>query len=199
MLAPGTLPAQVPPAVLQITIERVQAGGEARYGELEERMAETCARLGCPNAYLALESVAGPKEVWWFVEYADEADVARVARAYAENAPLLAALTELAALKKDITDPAVEHMTRLRGDAAEAPAWRVGLEPFVVIAPRAAVGAVFESSEHAIFTILAALSSTEAARAAAELGAGARILSVQPAWSRPKDEWVDASPEIWRR
>src|SRR5690606_28315617 len=47
---------------------------EARYGALEECMAEACGRLGCPNAYLALESVDGPKEVWWIVDYADDAD-----------------------------------------------------------------------------------------------------------------------------
>jgi hypothetical protein len=199
MLTPSTSSADQSPAILQITIERVHVGGEARYGELEERMAETCLRLECPNSYLALESVATPKEVWWFVEYATDADVEHVRQAYEQNPPLLTALTDLAALKKGIMDGPVEHMTKHRADLSVAASWRIGSEPFVVIAAGAAAGSVFESMEHAMFTVVSAASLAEAEAVAATPDPRARVFRVQPSWSRPAEHWVAANPELWQR
>ena len=197
MLTPSTSAADRPPAILQITIERVHAGGEARYGELEERMAETCVRLECPNGYLALESVAAPKEVWWFVEYATDAEVERIRHAYEQSPLLLTALAELAALKKDITDTPAEHMTKHRADLSIAATWRVGSEPFVAIATAATSGSVFESKEHAMFTVVSAASRVEADAVAVTLGPSARVFRVRPSWSRPAESWVAANPELW--
>lgn len=111
--------------------------------------------------------------------------------------PLLAGLTELGAQKKDLTDPPVEHITRLRGNAADAAGWRVGLEPFVVIVQRAAAGSVFESVNDTVFTVVAAPSAAEAERTALALGPDARVFRVQSAWSRPKDAWAAANPTLW--
>ena len=193
MLIPSTAS-----AILQITVERIHAGGEARYGELEERMAETCMRLGCPNSYLALESVAPPKEVWWFVEYPTDAEVERVRRTYEQSRLLLTALADLAALKEDITDAPVEHMTKHRADLSIAAPWRIGSEPFVAIATEAAAGSVFESAEHAMFTVVSAASLVEANAVAAKLGPSARVFRVQPSWSRPAELWIAANPELWQ-
>lgn len=198
MLTPDTSSADEAPAILQITVERIHAGGEARYGEVEERMAETCARIGCPNAYLALEAVAPPNEVWWFVEYATDADVERVREAYEQNRPLLSALADLAALKRDITDAPVEHMTRHRTDLSSSAIWRAGSEPFVVIATETGAGSVFESAGHTMFTIVSAASRVEADAAAARLGPSARVFRVQPSWSRPSELWVAANPQLWQ-
>jgi hypothetical protein len=198
MLIPSTSSADRSPAILQITIERIHAGNEARYGQLEERMAASCLRLGCPNSYLALESVRAPKEVWWFVEYATDAEVERVRQAYEKNPQLLTALADLAALKKGITDMPVEHMTKRRGDLSIAAPWRIGSEPFVAIATEAAAGSVFESAEHAMFTVLSAASLVDADAVAAKLGPSARVFRVQPSWSRPAEVWVAANPELWQ-
>jgi len=198
MLTPSTLSADQVPAILQITIERIHAGGEIRYGEIEERMAETCTRLGCPNSYLALEAVVPPTEVWWFVEYATDADVERVRQAYEQNRPLLSALADLAALKRDITDMPVEHMTKHRSGLSIGANWRVGSEPFVVIGTGAGTGSVFESAEHALFTVVAAASPVEANAVAARLGPGARVFRVRPSWSRPAAPWVAANPQLWQ-
>lgn len=187
------------PAILQITIERIRAGGEVRYGELEERMAETCVRLDCPNSYLALEAVAPPKEVWWLVAYATGADVERVRQAYERNRPLLSALADLAALKRDITEIPVELMTTHRSDLSVGAAWRTGSEPLVVIATGAGIGSVFESAEHGLFTIVSAASPVEADGVAAKLGPSARVFRVRPAWSRPAAPWVAANPELWQK
>jgi hypothetical protein len=197
MLTPSTSSADQAPAILQITIERIHAGAEVRYGELEERMAETCVRLDCPNSYLALESVDAPKEVWWLVEYATDADVERVKQAYEQNRPLLSALADLAALKSDITDMPVEHMTKHRGDLSIA-TWRIGSEPFVVIATGAGTGSVFESAEQAMFTVVSVASPADADAVAAKLGPSTRVFRVRPSWSRPAALWVAANPELWQ-
>jgi hypothetical protein len=198
MLMPSLSAAEQPPAILQITIERIHASGEAAYGAIEEKLREVCVRLGCPNRYLALESIASPKEVWWLVAYATEDDVDRVAQSYARNEQLLNAMNDLAALKSEIVDAPTAHMTSHRVDSSDGAAWRVGFEPFVVIAEDAGSGAVFESREHRMFTFAAAASLPEAEAAAAKLGATARPFRVRPSWSVPEDAWAAANPQLWR-
>jgi len=198
MLMSSLSAAEQPPAILQITIERVHAGGEAAYGAIEEKLREVCIRLACPNRYLALESISSPKEIWWLVAYATQDDVDGVAQSYARNEQLLDALNRLTALKKDIVDPPTGHMTSYRSDSSDGSSWRVGSEPFVVIAEGAGSGAVFESREHRLFTLAAAASLPDAEAAAAKLGATARPFRVRPSWSVPEDAWAAANPNIWR-
>ena len=190
-----------PPPILQITIERIKPGGEAEYGAIEERLAEVCARLGCPNSYLALESLGEPKEVWWFVMYPSQAEIDRVARAYAENEPLLNAMRELAALKKDITDEPIAYFTNYRADVSGKSAWRVGSEAFAVIAtaPDITVGALFETQDGMRFEIVSAGTLADANAAAAKLGSTARVFEVRPTWSKPDGAWTAANPELWRQ
>jgi hypothetical protein len=76
LAAQGPLAGQASPAVLQIRIERIKAGNEQRYDAIEREVAALCRRLNCPNAYLALESLTSPKEVYWLTAYRTEADVA---------------------------------------------------------------------------------------------------------------------------
>jgi hypothetical protein len=193
--------AQEPPPILQITIERIKPGGEAEYGVIEERLAEVCARLGCPNAYLAQLSVDEPKEVWWFVMYPSQADIDRVAQAYEQNQPLLKAMRELAALKKDITDEPIAYFTSYRADLSGDPTWRVGSEAFTVIAtaPDLSRGAVFEAPDGTRFEIVTETKHADASSAAARLGPTARVFEVRPTWSKPDDAWKAANPELWGR
>jgi hypothetical protein len=185
------------PPILQITVERLRSGRELEYGAIEEDLAEVCARLGCPNSYLALLSVDEPKEVWWLVSYASQADVARVAEGYASNQPLLDAMRALTAKKAGIAETTAEHKTVHRADLSDTAAWRIGATRFAAIAPKAAAGAVFESTPAQRFTIVAADTRTEAAEAAARLGPDARIFEVRPTWSRPATNWAVANPALW--
>jgi hypothetical protein len=106
-------------------------------------------------------------------------------------------MNELAALKKDITDRPVAHMTKHRPDLSVESQWRIGVEPFVVIATSEARGAVFESAEPAMFTIIGASSLDGATAAAAAIGVSARVLRVNPSWSYPESAWVAARPGLW--
>jgi hypothetical protein len=202
MASPGA--AQAPPPILQITIERITPGGEAEYGRIEERLKDVCVRMGCPNPYLALETVSTPKEVWWLVMYESHADVERVAAAYAANEPLLKEMMALNALKKDLVDPPIGHMTARRG--GESAAWQVGGAPFAVIATGAdtaradmAGSVVFESDSGACFSIASAATRAAADAAAARFGTRARVFTARPEWSKPDEAWVAWNPRLWGR
>ncbi len=193
--------AQQPPPILQVTVERLEPGGESKYAEIERRLLEVCTRLRCPNAYLALESVAAPKEVWWFVMYESAGDVERVANAYAADQPLLDGMRELQALKQGISTVTLERTTERQAGSTNAAPWRVGGDRFAVIATEANAGrgAMFAAPDGMRFWILSAQTRAAAEAAAAELGGNARIFEARPEWSKPDTRWVAANPELWSR
>ncbi len=86
-----------PPQILQIVRESLKESGEAAYKAIEKEAARVCANLECPNSHLAMESLTGPKEVWWLTAYESESDRQRVANGYASNRALMAALQEIRA------------------------------------------------------------------------------------------------------
>lgn len=192
-----------PPAILQIVQERVRPGAEPAYGRLEEQLAQACASLGAPHPYLALASITRPTEVWWLNMYESEADVARIAEAYAGNAPLTAALREGVAGKAGMAGPPVELMTRFRSDLSAPHPWRIGELRFAAVlerpSPVKSAGAVFESPDGRVVVLIAAAGRKDAERRAAQLGSGARLFEVRPEWSLPEDAWVSRNPALWKR
>lgn len=54
-----------PPKILQVFREPLKPHVEAEYDRIESDTARTCAKLRCPHPYLGIESLTGPKEVWW--------------------------------------------------------------------------------------------------------------------------------------
>lgn len=54
-----------PPRILEIYREPLKASSEATYRAVEEDAARICAELKFPHSHLAIESLTGPKEVWW--------------------------------------------------------------------------------------------------------------------------------------
>ena len=206
-LAAGALSAQEPPALLQITVETIKPGSEAQYGAIEERLAEMCARRGCPNDYLALESTTSPTQVWWFTMYATQADIARIALAYQRDADLLHELRELSTLKSALTDVPVNHIAARQPELGDSSPWRIGELQFAAVAvtparhvPGPRIGTVFDEPEGSSrFTVIGAATRAEAEAAAASLGADALIFEVRPSWSKPANAWVAANPELWAR
>jgi hypothetical protein len=164
-----------------------------------------CARRGCPNDYLALESTTSPTQVWWFTMHATEEDAGRVVVAYQSNAELLRELLELSALKREFTDEPVNRVAARRSDLGDSSPWRIGALQFTVVAvtpggretgPR--IGTVFDEPESGSrFTVIGAATRAEAEAAAARLGAEALVLEVHPSWSKPADAWVAGNPELW--
>ena len=198
-----TLPAQSPPALLQIVQERLNPGAEQAYGEVEEQLAHLCARMNCPNRYLALASETLPREVWWLNTYGSQADVDHVAQAYAQNTALTKAMLELAQRRKGLTSEPIDRMTAFRKDLSDGSGWRIGELRFAVVlemgAPAKAAGSVFQVPDGRAFAFTAASSRTEADRLAAALGSDARVFEVRPQWSFPYDDWGSRNPELWKR
>ena len=54
-----------PPRILQIYRDFLKPGAETPYRTVEEDAAHICRDLKCPHPYLAIESLTGPKEVWF--------------------------------------------------------------------------------------------------------------------------------------
>jgi hypothetical protein len=187
-----------PPAILQITIEPIRPGREAEYGAIEEELAALCSRLGCPNSYLALLSLDTPKEVWWLVGYESQADVERVAAAYAGNQALLDGMRALAAQKIGIADATTEYWVKQSADSRAAVPWQIGATRFAVIGAEGGRGGTgFETSDGRRFVLAAAKTGAAAAEVAVRLGSSARVFEVRTSWSRPAQEWTAANPELW--
>src|SRR5271170_5189038 len=97
-----------PPPILFIAREPLVAGGENAYREIEEETARLSSRLGCPHPYLAMESLTGPKEIWWFNGFDSPEEQRQVAEAYQTNAPFSAALKKNSDRKATMTGKVVE-------------------------------------------------------------------------------------------
>lgn len=200
--AQGPLEAQDPPAVIGLTIERIKPGNEERYDTVERDLAAVCKRLRCPNAYLALESFTSPKEIYWLTAYRTEADVARVAAAYASNEPLLAELRRGAAAKEALTEPPVNLTARYRPDSSDTSGWLVGTLPYAVVvqvdrSSMAGGGAVFELPDGARLAIVPAANAEDTNAIAAAFGPGAKRFAVHAEWSKPAPAWIIANPALW--
>ncbi len=192
-----------PPPLLQIVQERLKPGAERPYGKIEKQLAQLCARMHCPNPYLALVSIASPKEVIWLNEYASSGDVDRVARAYTDNAQLMAAMRELSQGKKGLTDEPIDRMGKLRPDLSGASAWRIGELRFAAVletdTPVKSSGAVFQVPGGKALVFSAASDQAEAQRIASGLSREARVFEVRPEWSLPSQTWVAKNPGLWKR
>jgi hypothetical protein len=197
-----------PPAIVQLYHERLKPGADAEYSRIEEAAAEVCARWKCPNYYLALESLEGPKEVWWLNAFASEADRDRVGRAYDQDTEMMTALRDVLQPKKELVREPQNFVATYRPDLSVGCAWRMDGARFFVFepggasgappgSPRGSAGCVFEAPD-ARFVLAPAATRTEADRRAAVGGLHARILAIRPAWSLPAPAWIAADPDFWR-
>jgi hypothetical protein len=196
-----------PPQILQIYRDFVKPGSEAEYGRVEEDAARICAELNAPNAYLAIESLTGAKEVWFFNGYGSRAAIKQIGDAYAKNAPLMAALEGISQRKADMIGKPIDIFTDYRPDSTRGEPWNMSQGRFLAIlimegslkGSLGMDGTVFEAEDGTAFVIQPARTREEAEAKAAAAGAGARVFAVRPEWSKPAKEWVAADPEFWER
>jgi hypothetical protein len=106
----------MPPPILLIARELLVAGRENAYREIEEETTRLSAKLGCPHPYLAMESLTGPKEIWWFNGFDSPDDQRQVAEAYEKNAPFSAALKKNSDGRAPITGKVIELAVQYRPD-----------------------------------------------------------------------------------
>jgi hypothetical protein len=195
-------PPAEPPQILQVYRDFLKQGAESAYREIEEDAARICARLGCPNPYLAIESLGGPSEVWYLNGYRSAAHEAAVAEGYRHNAPLMAALGEIPKRKADLILVPLESRAIFRQDLTRGSPWCLGEGRFLAIAVtksgRDLEGTVFEASDGTHLVVAAAQSQEEASVQARAAGAEARVFAVRPAMSMPARDWIARDPDFWQ-
>ena len=195
-----TAGAQVQPSrVLNIHRDFLLPGNEEKYRTIEEDGARICAEMKCPNPYIGIESLTGPKEAWWINGFESDAALKHVAQQYANNRQLTDALNAIAERKKSLIGDSVEVVATYRKELSHGARWDVGQGRFLVITVTrgkpATNGTVFETADGTRFVIRAARTADEAESKARE---GAQIFAVRQYWSMPAKGWIAADPEFWK-
>jgi hypothetical protein len=191
-----------PPQILQIHRDFLRSGSEAAYAKIEQDAARVCAGLGCPHPYLAIESVSGPKEVWFFNGYVSAAEQKQTGDAYAKNPTLVAALNEIVASKKDLLESeSVNVFTDYREQLSSGTTWIMGHGHFLVITVTQSKseieGTVFEAEDGTRFIVRSTRTRNHADTEAVAAGSETRVFAVRPDWSLPAAEWIAADRPFW--
>jgi hypothetical protein len=190
------------PQILQIYREPLKPGSESAYRRIEQDTARLSAALGCPHPYLGVESLTGPKEVWWFNEYHSTAEHKQVVDDYTKNKRLLTALKKNSQRKASLTGESLEVFTNYRPDLTVGVPWILGQGRFLVITVakdnRRINGTVFEATDGTRFVVMAVRTRKEADTLAVAQGPESNVFAVRPSWSFPAKGWVAADPLFWR-
>jgi hypothetical protein len=191
-----------PPTILQIYRDSLKPGREGAFKTVEEDAARICAELKFPHFHLAIESLSGPKEVWWLNAFDSEAEKQQVVSDYARNPALVAALEGIARRKEGLTEAPVSVYASYRADLSRGAPWKVaGVRFFVVTVTQGDArteGSVFgaPNGSHFVFRPVARRPQADAVAAAA--GPGTRIFAVRPYWGMPAEAWIAADPAFWK-
>jgi hypothetical protein len=186
---------------LLIFRERLGPGSDDAYNRNELQLATVCATLGCPHSYLAMASLAGPREVWWLNAFASQEERDALEPAYARNEPLMAAMRPLGARKEEFRESSSSTMTTYRRDLSGGVVLQIKGTRFFVISTMPLQGtnaaAVFESPAGERFHIASATNRAMADAIAEPSGSGGIVLAVEPQWSFPDKAWITADPDFW--
>jgi hypothetical protein len=192
--------APMPIPILFMAREPLVAGHEKAYEEIEEETARLAVKLGCPHPYLAMESLTGPKEIWWFNGFESAEDQKQVGAAYEKNAAFSAALKRNSDRKAPFVGKVAEILAQYRPEVSSGVPWILGHERFVVIAvtkDRPSGGTVFQAADGTFFVFSPARDRKQAEHLAASVP-GSTIAVVRPELSFPAKDWVAADPQFWR-
>jgi hypothetical protein len=201
-LALQTSPGVNAPRILYISREFWKPGHEAALNQIEAEAARVCIGLGVPHPYLGIESLTGPKEVWYINGFASTEELSQVTEAYGKKLDLLAAMNRFAMQRDQFkSQPNAEGTATYRPELSRGAEWKIGQNRFLVIAvtrdnPRGD-GTVFEGQDGVRFVVTATNSRTEADAKLSAAGPDAKIFVVRPEFSMPAAEWVASEPSFW--
>jgi len=189
-----------PQPILFVAREPLVAGRENEYRKIEEETARLSAKLGCPHPYLAMESLTGAKEIWWFNGFDSPQDQRQVAEAYEKNVAFAAALNENRERKAPATGKVTELVMNYRPDLTSGSPWILGHRRFLVIAVTkgrlSGQGTVFEAGDGTFFVFSPAQTEREAKHLAASKP-DSIVVVARPGYSLPAKDWVAADPRFW--
>jgi hypothetical protein len=190
-----------PPQILEIYRDFVKPGSETAYVGIEKDAARICAEMMCPHPYMGIESLTGPKEVWFFNGYSSAAELEQTRDGYKKKPALLAALDEIGKRKVGLIAEPSEVFPNYRRKVSSGTPWAMEQGRYLVITvtqrnvrPN---GTVFETEQGIRFVIAPARTRDEADAKRAAAGSDANIFAIRPYFSMPAAEWVAADPEFW--
>jgi hypothetical protein len=190
------------PEILEIYRDRLKPGQEAAFKAIEEDAARICADLQCPHPHLAIESLTGPKEVWWLNAFESEAEKQRVYSEYMNNRALLAALDRITKGKEGLTETPEDIFVKYRADLSRGAVWKVaGARFFAATVTREDLqidGSVFEAPDGTFFILRPARTEQECEAVVSASAPETRVFAVRPYWGMPAEEWIAADPEFWK-
>lgn len=191
------------PRILYVSREFWKAGHETPLNRIESEAARVCIGLGVPHPYLGIESLTGPKEVWYVNGFASTEELEQVKEAYGKNQELLAAMNRFARQRSEFELRSSEERTATYRPALSRGAeWQMGRDRFLVISVTTRDpqenGSVFESEDGVRFVVTGARTRTEAEAKRAAAGADAKVFAVRPEFSMPAPEWIASDPSFWR-
>ena len=190
---------ELPPSLLLIVREHVMPGHETEYARLETALTTEGLRRRCPHPHMALESTSGPKVVWWLNAFASPDAMRAVEHAYASDTTLKAALDVLARQKAVIVSETETVLAEYDATASAPVSWNMLATRYFVVrsdAPALDQAAAFVAPDGRSFAFRPAQSRADADRMAAT-EREAIVLAVEPRWSLPAADWIEADPTFW--
>jgi len=191
----------VPPPILYIAREPLLAGGEKEYRKIEEETARLAMKLGCPHPYLAMESLTGAKEIWWFNGFDSPEEQKQVGESYQKDTPFSAMIKRNAERKAQVIGKVSEIVTHYRADLSSGDPWVPGHARFVVISSGrdnpSRAGTVFQAADGVLFVFSPARTREQADHLAAAVP-GSVIVTIRASYSVPAKDWIARDPELWR-
>lgn len=190
-----------PPQILDVSREFFKPGTEKEMFRIESAAASVCREMKCPHPYLGMETVDGPKQVWYINGFTSKEDLERVRDAYNRRPDLLARLNQFVQQRTDFTSQPSELFPEYRPDLSRGPQWNIGFGRFLVVTvtkdPPRSEGSVYETADGLRFVITSAKARKEADAKRAAAGPDAKILAIRQSFSMPASEWVAADPSFW--
>ena len=172
------------------------------FRKVEEAAARACAQFHCPHPHLAIESLAGPTEVWWLNAFGSEAERQHVSDLYASNRSLMAALESIVSRREGLLEVDEDiFVHRVAYEGPETHSSVAGARFVVVQVTTGDVvpdGAVFASEDGRRFAFTPAATRADADDISSRRGREARVFAVRPYWGMPAREWIDADPAFWQ-
>ncbi len=169
-----------PPQILEIYRDYLKPEAVAANRRLENRAEHLCRALDFRHPYLTIESVSGPKEMWYLNGFESQADVEKLRREYQQNTKLMGALSEIVQQKASLKRAeSTDEFARYRSDLSRGDPWIMGRGRFLVIVffhrgPPLS-GTVFELNDGRRMLLRSVETSSEARAIAGSAGSTARI------------------------
>jgi hypothetical protein len=169
-----------PPQILEIYRDYLKPDAVAANRKLEKRAEHLCRTLDFRHAYLTIESVSTPAEMWYFNGFESQAEVETLRRDYEQNAKLTTALNEIVQQKAPLKSAdSTDEFARYRSDLSSGDPWIIGGGRFLVIvffmSDPPLNGTVFEMKDGGRMLVRTTRTLSEARALASSAGSTARV------------------------